>query len=57
MQYVYHNERRGEHGTAPLAYNKGLADEAQLYALELANADNGLIHDESTTDGENLYFF
>ncbi len=50
-----HNKARSSLGITSLEWSSKLADEASLYAKTLAINDNGLIHSNNNSSGENLY--
>ncbi|KAK3728247.1 hypothetical protein QZH41_019614 [Actinostola sp. cb2023] len=47
-----HNSKRALHGAAPLTWDSRLAQQAQAYALKLANIKQ-MKHDPNNADGEN----
>ena len=50
-----HNSERALHGAAPLTWDSKLAQQAQAYALKLANIKQ-MKHDPNNADGENLAY-
>lgn len=50
-----HNDARTSLGIPELKWSSQLANEARLYAKNLADTDNGLRHSNDTASGENLY--